>query len=99
MTATGQASRDAVSISEVRWRRLRCNITLEGSATGARVDIRTKGGDPATTLTAGGKETGAEGEVSLLVEDADREDEAALVVVVGSDGMVLAQTSTIVGGP
>ena len=99
LTATGQASRATVSISEVRWRRLRCNITLEGSATGARVDIRTRGGDPGTTLVAGGKEIGAEGEVSLLVEDADREDEAALVVVVGSYGMVLAQTSTIVGGP
>ena len=98
LTATGQASRVTVSISEVRWRRLRCNITIEGSETGARVDIRTKGGDAATTLATGGKELGAESEVSLLVEDAAREDEAALVVVVGSDGTVLAQTSTIVGG-
>ena len=98
LTATGQASRATVSISKVRWRRLRCNITIEGSATGARVDIRTKGADAATTLAMGGKELGAESEVSLLVEDAAREDEAALVVVVGSDGTVLAQTSTIVGG-
>ena len=98
LTATKQASRAIVSIGEVRWRRLRCNITIEGSAADARVDIRTKGGDPATTLAMGGKELGAEGEVSLLVEDAEREDEAALVVIVGTDGMVLAQTSTIVGG-
>ena len=98
LTATGQASRATVSISEVRWRRLRCSITIEGSATGARADIRTKGGDPSTTLTAGGKEIGAESEVSLLVEDAERENEAALVVVVGSDDTVLAHTSTIVGG-
>ena len=71
LTATGQASRATVSIGEVRWSRLRCNITIEGSATGARVDIRTKGGDAATTLAMGGKELGAESEVSLLVEDAD----------------------------
>ena len=45
----------------------------------------------------GGKELGAEGEVSLLVEDADREDEAALIVIVCPDGNVLAQASTIVG--
>ena len=64
----------------------------------ARVDIRTKGGAPSTTLAMGGKELGADNEVFLLVEDADREDEAALIVVVGSDGTVLAQTSTIVGG-
>ena len=99
LTATGRASRATVSIGEVRWRRLRCNITIEGSATGAHVDIRTKGGDSSTTLTAGGKEIGADGEVSLLVEDADREEEAALVVVIGSDGTVLTQKSTIVGGP
>ena len=97
LTATERTCRAIVSIGEVRWRRLRCNITIEGSATGAAVDIRTKGGDPSTTLTMGGKELGAEGEVSLLVEDADREDEAALIVVVGPDGTVLAQTSTIIG--
>ena len=98
LTATGRVSYAAVSISEVRWRRLRCNITVDGSAASAYVDIRTKGGDPSTTLTMGGKELGSEGEVFLLVEDADREDEAALVVVVGPDGTVLSQTSTIVGG-
>ena len=99
LTATGRASRATVSISEVRWRRLRCSITIEGSAAGTYVDIRTKGGDSSTTLTAGGKEISAEGEVSLLVEDADREDEAALVVIIGPDGAVLTQKSTIVGGP
>ena len=99
LTATGQSSHATASISEVRWRRLRCSVTIEGSAPGARVDIRTKGGDSSTTLAAGGKEIGAEGEVSLLVEDADREDEAALVVVIGSDSAVLTQKSTIVGGP
>ena len=98
LTATGRASRSTVSISEVRWRRLRCSITIEGSATGTQVDVRTKGGDSSTTLTAGGKEIGAEGEVSLLVEDADRENEAALVVVIGPDDVVLTQKSTIVGG-
>ena len=98
LTATGPVSYAAVSISEVKWRRLRCNITIEESPAGARVDIRTKVGDPTTTLTMGGKELGAEGEASLFVEDADREDEAALVVLVGPDGSVLAQTSTIVGG-
>ena len=99
LTATVRASRVAVSIGEVRWRRLRCNITIEGLAAGTHVDIRTKGGDASTTLAMGGKELGTESKVSLLVEDADREDEAALIVVVDPDGSVLAQTSTIVGGP
>ena len=98
LTATGQAFHATVSIAEVKWRRLRCSITIEGAPVGARVDIRSKGGDPSTTLTEGGKELGAEGEVSFLIENAEREDEAALIVVVNSDGTVLAQTSTIIGG-
>ena len=98
LTATGRASHPTVSIGEVRWRRLRCNITIEGTAAGARVDIRTKGDAPSTTLAMGGKKFGPEDTVSLLVEDAEREGEAAIVVVVESDGMVLAQKSTIIGG-
>ena len=98
LTATRRAPRVSVSIGDVKWRRLRCNITIQGLVADARVDIRTKGGAPSTTLAMGGKELGADNEVFLLVEDADREDEAALIVVVGSDGTVLAQTSTIVGG-
>ena len=97
LTATGRSTSVAVSIGEIRWRRLRCYVAIEGSATGAQVDLRTKGGDPSTTLTEGGKEIGTEVEISLLVEDADREGTAALVVVVNSEGVVLAQESTIVG--
>ena len=97
LTATGRASPAAVSIGEVRWRRLRCNVTIEGTAAGAHVDIRTKVGDASTSLTKGGKKLGAEGEVFLFVEDVDHEGEATAIVVVGPAGTVLAQKSTIVG--
>ena len=99
LTATRRAPHIHVSISEVKWRRLRCNVEVQGPMPGIRVDIRTKGGDPSTTLVKGGKELGADGKVSLLVEDEDREDEAALIVVYGSGGAVVAQTSTIIGSP
>ena len=98
LTAAGRAPLVSLSIGDVKWRRLRCNITIHGLVAGARVDIRTKGGDPSTTLAMGGKELGAGNEVFLLVEDAGREGEAALIVVVGSDESVLAQTSTVIGG-
>ncbi len=97
LTAMGRTSPATVSISDVRWGRLRCNITIQGSESGAFVDIRTRGGDPSTTLAMEMKEVGSDGKVSLFVEDPDREDEAALIVVVGPDGTVLAQTSTIIG--
>ena len=98
LTATGQTTPAAVSIGEVLWRRLRCNFTIEGAATGAHVDIRTKVGDASTSLTEGRKKLGGEGEMFLFVEDADHEGEAAVIVVVGLDGTVLAQKSTIIGG-
>ena len=98
LTAAERASRATVSVGQVRWRRLRCNVTIDGPAAGVHVDIRTKGGDSSTTLAMGGKEISVGGEASLLVDDADREGEAALIVVVGPDGTVLSQSSTIVGG-
>ena len=97
LTATRGVQQITLTIDSVVWRRLRCNVMVQGSTQGVRVDIRTKGGDPSTTLAMGGNELGPDGKASLLVEDEDREDEAALIVVFGSDGTVLAQTSTIVG--
>ena len=99
LTATRRTSQATLAIDNVRWRRLRCNVWVQGSKAGDWVDIRIKGGDPSTTLTMGGKELGADNEAALLVEDEDREGEAALIVVVGPDGAVLAQKSTVVGGP
>jgi len=98
LTATGRASRATLSISDVRWRGLRCNFTIEGTVAGEQVDIRTKVGDASTSLAEGGKKLGANSNVFLFVEDADREGEATVIVVVGSDGTVLAHKSTVVGG-
>ena len=98
LTAAGRAPLVNVSIVDVKWSRLRCNITIQGVAGNARVDIRTKGGVPSTTLAMSGKELGVKNEAFLLVEDVDREGEAALIVVVDSDGNVVAQASTVVGG-
>ena len=98
ITATRRALQSPVTITTVKWRRLRCDIAVQGSRAGARVDIRTKVGDPSTTLVTGGKEVSGDNTVVLLVEDEDREGEAALIVVVGSDGAILDRKSTIIGG-
>ena len=79
LTATRPALQAAVTIEAVTWRGLRCNVMVQGSRTGARVDMRTKGGDPSTTLVMGGKVVLADGEAAILVEDEDREGEAALI--------------------
>ena len=99
LTANRPALQVAVTIDAVTWRRLRCNVAVQGSRTGAWIDIRTKGADSSTTMAMGGKELGVDNEVALLVGDEDREGEAALIVVLDSGGAVLAQKSTVVGGP
>ncbi|MDE0429553.1 MAG: BREX-1 system phosphatase PglZ type B [Caldilineaceae bacterium] len=98
LTATGGTMPATVSINELRWSGLRCNITIEGEAADAQVDIRTKVGDASTSLAEGGKKLGAKSNVFLFVEDADHEGEATVIVVVGSDDTVLAHKSTVVGG-
>ena len=84
-------------IAAVTWRRLRCNVIVSG-ASGLRVDIRTRPGDPATSLAQGGKTIEAEGPTVLLVGDEDREGEGAVIVVVAVDGSVKAQMATLIGG-
>ena len=99
LTATRNNPTSSVEIETVRWRRLRCNIEVKGAIAGARVDIRTRGSDPSTTIATGGKNLDGDGKAFLIVEDEDREGEAALIVIVEPEGTVLAQNSTIVGDP
>jgi hypothetical protein len=71
---------------------------VQGAQSGFRVDVRTKAGDPATSLVDGGKAPAADGTVSLIVADEDGQGDAAIVVVIGSDGLPRAQAPTMVGG-
>ena len=99
ITATRNIPTPSVRCESVRWRRLRCNIEVRGATAGSRIDIRTRRDDTSTTIVRGGKDLDTDGNISLVVEDEDLEGQAAVVVVVGPDGTVLFQDSTIVGDP
>ncbi len=86
-----------ISIENVSWRGLRCTITVTGTTSGMKVDIRTKAGDPNTSLTKP-KPPNSDGTVSILVEDDDRMGEAALIVILDSDGKPMKQIPTTIGG-
>ena len=58
LTATRRAPQIHVSIGEVKWRRLRCNVEVQGPMPGIRVDIRTKGGDPSDHTGEGRERVG-----------------------------------------
>jgi hypothetical protein len=83
---------------DVTWVGLRCQVIVRGATTHLRADLRSKAGDPNSSLVRGGKELSAAGAVSLFVEDDDREGDAAWLVVLRPDGSVCAQALTAVGG-
>ncbi len=85
------------TIAEVRWTRLRCRVQIAGAFSGLMIDLRTRAADLATSLAAAPKPVEATGQVSLVVPDDSRQGEAALVVLLGPEGQVLAQRATIVG--
>jgi hypothetical protein len=91
------ARSQAISIEDVAWRGLRCTITVTGTSSDMKVDIRTKAGDPNTSLTKP-KPPNSDGIVSILVEDDDRMGEAALIVILDSNGKPVKQILTTIGG-
>ena len=87
-----------ITIENVAWRGLRCTMNVAGAPSSMKVDIRTKAGDPTTSLISASKSPNPDGTVSVLVQDEDRMGEAAMIVVLNSDGTVMKQILTTIGG-
>ena len=84
-------------ITKVRWLGLVCRVEFAGVAAGSLIDIRAFPADPSTSVAENVKETSSEGKASLLVPDEDLEGERAYVVIVGSEGRLLAQREVTIG--
>jgi hypothetical protein len=97
LTVTRRAGGKPVRIEAVSWHRLRCTVVIAGGGEGMVIDIRSRPGDPSTSLVERPKEA-SEGQVALFVLDPDREGETATIVVVGPEGTILAQRETTIGG-
>ncbi len=85
------------TLANVRWAGLRCRIQVTGGSQGMSVDVRTKPADSATSVVASSKLVDSGGQVSLVVPDDTHAGAAAVVVLLGLDGVVLAQQHTTVG--
>ncbi len=98
LTVRGAAPTGPVAqIKSVRWAGLRCKIQVEGAVPGALVDIRFKPVDPASSVAAAPKPISADGQVSLVVPDDSLAGQVAMVVLLGGEGSVVAQTGTLIG--
>ena len=95
--ATGVEDAPRVEIAEVRWTGLRCRVTVRGGGEWLQAELRRKANDSATTVSDGPKVLN-EGKGSLVVADDGLEGEAVSLVILDSEGRVIARTSTMVGG-
>ena len=85
-----------VAIEAVAWRGLRCQVHVTGGA-GLQVDVRTKPAAADSSVAFGPKTVDEQGQASVPCDDG-AQGQTATVVVVGSDGSVVAQRHTVVGG-
>ena len=91
-TTTGGAG-----ITSLKWHSLMCRIEFENVAPGAQLDIRELPADESTSIADTVKEATSSGTARLFVRDEDFEGRPAFVVIVGSDGSILAQRNVFVG--
>ncbi len=83
------------SISSVRWRGLTCRVETESDSDTIVVDIRTRVADATSSIVT--PRNPKEGAASLMVADDDLEGLSATIVVLDSEGNVIAKYPTTVG--
>lgn len=85
------------TITAVEWFGLRCRVYVKGATAGLRADVRTKAADPSASI-AEPKPVSESGPTALFVEDDSNEGAAAVVVLLTTDGRVIAKHPSTVGG-
>jgi hypothetical protein len=84
-------------IEDIRWVGMRARVDIfPTEASGFVVEIRTKTGDSGSVI--GGPKGLTEGEARVTVSDPDLEGKKAFVVLLDTNGKVVAQQETTVGG-
>jgi len=87
-----------VTISDISWKGLRCTVLVDGDCEEIQVDIRIDPGFKETSLVLKPRPLKSEGTASLAVEDDSYEGKKAFVVCLASDGRLVAQMETVIGG-
>ncbi len=85
-------------ITDVVWKRLRCNVAVDGEFNGLSLDIRTQPGNSASSVVMSVKPLKDDGKVSVVVEDDDLEGTNATIVLIDTKGNLISQIETIIGG-
>ena len=101
LTVTGgESAQAAVSIefTEVAWKGLRCTVAMDGNFSGLLLDVRSQAGNSLSSVVVGAKPLKDNGTASVVVEDEDMEGCEATVVLIDTNGSLVAQIATVIGG-
>lgn len=93
----GASIQPAATISDAKWRGMRCRVQVADVTPGLTVDLRTKAADPTTSLTTAMRPVDGAGQAALVVEEESRQGEAAHLVLLNAAGTVIAKLTTVVG--
>ena len=101
LTVTGGESAQVavpVEFTEVAWKGLRCTVAVDGNFPDLSVDIRSQAGNSSSSVVVGVKPLKDNGTASMVVEDEDMEGREAMVVLIDTNGALVAQIATVIGG-
>lgn len=88
----------SVEVTDVVWKGLRCTIVVEGQGAGLSVDIRTQPGDSSSSVVVSAKAIKENGTASVVVENEELEGADATLVIINTNGDLVAQIATVIGG-
>lgn len=86
---------EPVTLESVSWSGMRCKVKIS-STQEAILDIRTKLADPSSSIAVNKKPFDENGMANVIVSD-NHEGLAAFIVVLGSNGQILAKKNTTIG--
>ncbi len=89
---------DAVEITDVKWKGLRCNVAVGGDFEGVSIDVRLQAGNASSSVVMTVKTVKDTGIGSVVVEDEDLEGKEAFIVLLDGQKQIKAQTATKIGG-
>ena len=93
-----QARNSMVEITDIAWKGLRCTIGVEGDFDGLSIDIRSQTGDPESSLVMSIKKLKDNGTASVVVENEELQGSSASLVLLKSDGEMVIEVKTVIGG-
>ena len=94
----GKLQSVSVEVTDITWRGLRCTIAVDGSFVGLSLDIRQQPGDASSSVVVGMKSLKDNGTASVVVENEALEGNKAFIVLVDTEGALVAQLATVIGG-